>query len=428
MLPPPIPDAIPGDPDPACIPHAERSRRLRVLYSFPHPIGGPRIGSTAWYQVRALEEAGADLIVCTPSLARPLPPQVQVWRTLSRGPLRLPFRVIGRKRAIALHDHIVAQRLTALAGKIDLVHVWPLGALATLRVARELDIPTVLERPNAHTRFAYDAVQKECLRLGIVLPRGDSHAYQPDVLEREEEEYRLATRLLCASAFSERSFLDQGFSSGQLERHFYGYDETMFHSDSRASNSADHFTMLFVGVCAVRKGLHIALEAWLNSSARLNGTFLIAGEVLPAYRRKLAAQLSHPSVRVLGHRTDIPALMRRSCVLVLPSIEEGFGLVCTEAMASGCVPLVSNACTDLCKHGHNALVHRVRDVNALTSHITLLDQNPSVLQKLRAAGLETSPAITWTQAGKKLLEIYRDVVRKTAESHTHAPPYEDRFT
>ena len=63
---------------------------------------------------------------------------------------------------------------------------------------------------------------------------------------------------------------------------------------------------------------------------------------------KLAPMLSHPSVRVLGHRNDVPELMRQSDILVLPSIEEGFGLVITEAMGSGCVPLASEACTEIC--------------------------------------------------------------------------------
>src|SRR5208282_1875306 len=109
--------------------------------------------------------------------------------------------------------------------------------------------------------------------------------------------------------------------------------------------------MIFVGICAVRKGLHFALEAWLKSSASKNGRFLIAGDFLPAYHAKLAPMLAHPSIKVLGHRNDIPELMRESDVFVLPSIEEGFGLVCTEAMASGCVPLISEACTDVCRNG-----------------------------------------------------------------------------
>ena len=98
--------------------------------------------------------------------------------------------------------------------------------------------------------------------------------------------------------------------------------------------------------------------------------------------------------------------MRKSDILVLPSIEEGFGLVCTEAMGSGCVPLVSEACTDLCRHGENALVHPIGDVKALAEHITMLDKNRTLLQKLRSAGLKLAPEITWEAAGKKLLQVY----------------------
>ena len=82
--------------------------------------------------------------------------------------------------------------------------------------------------------------------------------------------------------------------------------------------------------------------------------------------------LSHPSVQVLGHRNDIAELMRATDAFVLPTIEEGFGLVCTEAMASGCVPMVSEACTDICEHMVNSLVHPIGNVDLLAEQITLL--------------------------------------------------------
>ncbi len=54
---------------------------------------------------------------------------------------------------------------------------------------------------NAHTRFAYEVVQKECNRLGVSLPPTDEHAYKADVLAKEEMEYELADYLLCPSSF-----------------------------------------------------------------------------------------------------------------------------------------------------------------------------------------------------------------------------------
>jgi glycosyltransferase involved in cell wall biosynthesis len=308
-----------------------------------------------------------------------------------------------------------------MADKVDIVHTWALGATRTLQTAARLNIPTVLERPNAHTRFAYEVVRKECERLSVALPANHEHAYKDDVLRREEEEYQLATQLLCPSEFTLQTFLDQGFSRSHLVRHFYGYDDKVYYPGAFSGTADRGLTMLFVGVCAVRKGLHFALEAWQRSTASQRGRFLIAGEFLPSYAEKLAPLLKSPGVQVLGHRNDIADLMRKSDILVLPSIEEGFGLVCTEAMASGCVPLVSDACTDLCQHGKNALVHRVGDVEALTHHISLLHENRSYLRQLRESGLQTAPGITWTAAGRALLNVYREIVTSNHSRESRDP-------
>lgn len=383
---------------------------VRVLYSFPHKLGADRICYTAWQQVNGLAAAGAEVIVHPGALQRPVPPGVEVHPTLARGRFRIPYKLLGGMRAFALHDSIVARRVEKLSGRIDIIHVWPLAALDTIQAAARIGIPTVLERPNAHTRFAYEAVQKECERLGVALPPGHEHAYDAAKLQKEEAEYASATRLLCPSDFVVKTFLDRGFREEQLVRHIYGYDEKVYYPGNEPREPNRALTMLFVGVCAVRKGVHFALEAWLKSPASREGTFLIAGEFLPAYAEKLAPMLSHPSVRVLGHRRDVPELMRRSDILVLPSIEEGFGLVVTEAMGSGCVPLVSEACTELCSHMHTGMVHHVGDVDALTQQITLLHNDRALLERLRENSLRTAKDITWTAAGRVLLRAYEETI------------------
>ncbi len=383
---------------------------LRVLYSFPFRLGADRVCYTAWQQVNGLAAAGADLLVFPASLGRAVPQGVRVVPTLARGKVRLPYRIVGTMRAVALHDRIVARRIKKLVGQIDIIHTWPLGALETLKTAARLGIPTVLERPNANTRFAMEVVQQECDRIGVTLPPDHEHAYNAEKLRKEEEEYDLADQLLCACDFTVKTFLDKGYPKEKLRRHIYGYDESLYYPSSEPQDPRRGLAMLFVGVCAVRKGVHYALEAWLRSPASKTGTFLIAGEFLPAYWEKLAPLLAHPSVKVLGHRTDVPKLMRNSDILVLPSIEEGFGLVITEAMGSGCVPLASEACTEICSHMKTGLMHRVGDVDALTQHITMLHEDRSLLGRLRSACLEAAPSVTWTAAGRVLLEAYRETI------------------
>lgn len=395
-----------------------RQPQIRVLYSFPHRLGAARICYTAWQQVNGLAAAGAHVEVMAASFERDVPQRVKTSPTLARGPFRLPYRVFGSRRMFALHDYIVSKRLQEMAERVDIVHTWPLGALRTLKVAHRLGIPTVMERANAHTRFAYEVVQAECERIGVPLPRNHEHAYNQDILRIEEDEYQRSFRLLCPSDFVVKTFLDKGFPPEKLSRHIYGFDERTYHPGKDMEGSSKGITALFVGVCAVRKGLHFALDAWLKSPASTDGRFLIAGEFLPAYQAKLAQLLSHPSIQVLGHREDIPDLMRQSDILLLPSIEEGFGLVCTEAMGSGCVPLVSDACTDLCRHLENALVHRVGDTATLAQQIALVHEDRVLLGNLRGHGLRTAPTITWTAAGKILLEVYRDTIAEFSAANS----------
>lgn len=392
--------------------------RPRVLYSYPSKLGATRICYTAWESVKNVAAAGADVLVCPGVLHRPLPESIRVKPTLARGKIRLPYKLLGRVRTFKLHDHIVASRLRELAEKIDVVHAWPVGSLQTLRVAKELGIASVLERPNAYTRFAYEVVAQECARLGVTMPPNHEHAFHEDILHIEEAEYATADFLLCPSDFVKQTFLDAGFSSDKLLRHRYGFDEKTFTPAER--HPSEGLKMIFVGGVAPRKGLHYALEAWLRSSASLKGEFLIAGEFIRSYEEKLRPMLAHPSVKPLGHRTDVANLMRQSDILILPSIEEGSALVTSEGRGSGCVLVVSEAAGAICTHMQNALVHKVGDVDQLTSHLDLLDQDRGLLEKLRSASLSTIHEITWSAAGQRLLAVYQEAIARLSHRRPNA--------
>lgn len=313
----------------------------------------------------------------------------------------------------ALHDILVARAIPRLKHAIDIIHSWPLASRKTIAAAKKCNIPVALERCNAHTRFAYKVVSDEAKRIGVCLPSNHEHAFNAAILSIEEEEYRDATGILCPSEFTLRTFVDAGIPRHKLHRFIYGVDDSIFFPPSHPRPTSSIFRMIYVGVAAVRKGLHYALEAWLHSPASQKGEFLIAGDFIPSYKEKLYPLLNHPSIKLLGHRSDIPALMRECDAFVLPSIEEGFGLVCTEAMASGCVPLVSDACTDLCIHNHNALVHRAGDVAELGAQMTTLYNNRDLLLRLRSNGIASIPNISWSAAGVSLIEAYQNIIKSS---------------
>lgn len=391
----------------------------RILYSFPHRIGAGRICHLAWNQAAGYAQSGFDVTVIASSVARRLPPGIRVHTTLGAGPLRVPRRLLGRLGSCRWHDAVTAAWLRINHAAVDAVHCWPLGSLRTLRVARQFGIPTFLERPNAHTAFAFEAVERENRRVGIGLPSDHDHATNPAVLAQELEEYALADFLLCPSEFVAGTFRDRGFAPEKLLRHQYGFDPEKFHLGNQ--NPMEPLVALFAGVCEPRKGLHTALEAWLASGAQNEGAFLICGEFVPGYRERLAGMLAHPRVRYLGQRSDLAEVMAGAHLFLLPSVEEGSALVTYEARAAGCVLLVSDASGAIGRHGDTALIHPAGDAHTLRNHIRRLGQDRSELALLRERSIAERPQLDWDAARLRLMEVVRRNARRK-DSGSHVQP------
>jgi glycosyltransferase involved in cell wall biosynthesis len=384
---------------------------VRLLYSFPTRLGTPGIGTTAWNQIAGVADHCRAVTVVCASSERPLPAGVRVIETLRVVGVKVPFRALGFMRAVRLHDARAAAILRRVAGEVDLVHCWPLGAERTLASARELGVRGLLERPNAHTRFAFAAVEEVYRELGLPLDRSSPHYPRHDRLAREEREYALADGILCPSDFVARTFMAEGVPESRLLRHRYGYDPARF-SVGDAGPAGRPFSVGFFGRGEPRKGLHVALRAWLDSGAADRGRFVIAGAIDRGYERLLASQLAHPSVHRHGHVADPAAVMRDCDVLVLPSVEEGSALVTYEARACGCVLAISDRTGAPAEDGVDALVHRAGDAAALTSHLRDLASDGELLARLRAASLERARHLTWAAAGRALADAYAAALRR----------------
>jgi glycosyltransferase involved in cell wall biosynthesis len=332
----------------------------------------------------------------------------------------LPYRLIGNERAFRFHDEKVARDVTRharwLETHYDVVHCWPLGSIATLRAAKSAGTATVLERPNAHTAFAYEVVSREHEKLGVPVTAGHSHTPNPERLRIEETEYQSADLLACPSDFVAGTFLARGVDPAKIGRHQYGYDPAKF-SPGPVARAEDHrFTMVFVGRCEPRKGLHYALEAWHRAGAPAHGRFIICGTYVPGYRKVLSRWLDGASVEERGHLADVSGEMRNADVLVLPSIEEGSALVTYEARASGCVLLVSEAAGAKLQDGRHGFVHRVGDVDQLASQLHTLVSDRALLRRMRSDSIADTAGLTWSAAAELQCALYEQAIRVSLRS------------
>ncbi|HXV33339.1 MAG TPA: glycosyltransferase family 4 protein [Gaiellaceae bacterium] len=387
--------------------------RLRVLYSFPDTVGAPGIGVAARQHTEELARLGHEVHLYCTAVAGPAPAVHRVVTTLSVAGARIPHRALGRARAYHYHDRRVALALRRLAGEIDVVHVWPRATVATAAAARRADVPVLREAPNTHTAFAYERVAEETEMLGLPAVAGHSHEGSGDALRLEEQEYEAASMIAVLSEYCRQTFLDRGIAPDRLGLHGYGFDPGRFPApESLNGRRPDGLRAVFVGRCEPRKGLHYALEAWIESGAAQRGTFTICGRFYPGYEEVLGRWLRHPSVRVLGWVDDPGELMRESDVFLFPSIEEGSAFVTYEAQASGCALVVSDATGARCEHMHQGLVHEAGDLSTLTDHLRLLDADRDLLQRLRANAVASRPTLTWEYSAGEIAGLYRDLVAR----------------
>jgi glycosyltransferase involved in cell wall biosynthesis len=304
----------------------------------------------------------------------------------------------------------VARFLAHTKNPPNVIHGWPLAARKTLLVAKRLGLVSVVERPNTHTGYAYEVVEKEFKKLRMRVPTSTTHAFNAKRLAQEEAEYDLADYLACPSEFVLQSFRDRGVANSKLVAHQYGCDPNVCFPDVRIGETPPKLRVAFVGMCEPRKGLHYALDAWIASPAAMRGEFYICGKFIPGYREYLGARLQHPSVRLLGFVSDVPTLLRKCDVLILPSIEEGSALVTYEARACGCVLLVSDAAGARCTHLQDGLVHPAGNVGILQSHITLLNDDAILLPRLRASSIAGIAELSWGRAAQRLVDVYQQAI------------------
>jgi glycosyltransferase involved in cell wall biosynthesis len=222
------------------------------------------------------------------------------------------------------------------------------------------------------------------------------------------EEYEEADLIVVPSTFALNSFVDWGLDRTKLAVVPYGVSLDVFNTVQRQSSRG--FEVLFVGTLSVRKGARDLLEAFEaidHSQKRLT----IVGTIADDIRSALWSRLTAPNIRLLGvvPQISLKHVMGQSDALVLPSIEDGFGMVLSEALACGC-PIVATTNTgarDLITDGVEGFVVPIRSPQIVAERLQRLADNPSLQQSMSAAALRKVREIGgWSKYGDAMMQVY----------------------
>jgi glycosyltransferase involved in cell wall biosynthesis len=186
----------------------------------------------------------------------------------------------------------------------------------------------------------------------------------------------------------------------------------------RGPNVPSSGYLLFVGTLEPRKNIGVLLDAYASLLARRADApaLVLAGRDTPeaaGWLSRIAAAPLSGRVRHLGYvpeeaREDLYAGAR---ALVLPSLDEGFGLPVLEAMSAGVAVVASNRGALPEVAGAAAILVDPEDVAALSSALERL-LNEETAAWHATAGLERARAFTWGASAATLHRAYADALAR----------------
>jgi len=278
--------------------------------------------------------------------------------------------------------------------------------LASGRAARGRGIVTVCDRSSAHIVHQDRLLRAEHERFGVPYA-----AVDPRVAEKEGAEYAEADAILVPSDFVRRSFLEMGVAAAKLHVVPFGVDVRAY---VRSAPRDPGFRILFVGRLSLQKGLPYLLQA--AGRARLSGATLVLTGPKDPETDVLLKRFPVPALEVTGplDRPAVVAQMSRASVLVLPSIQDGFGMVMSQAMACGC-PVIASANTggdDLFADGEEGFIVPAGDADALADRLVRLRDDAALRDAMSEKALVRVRSVGgWDRYGRAALRIFTRLAR-----------------
>jgi glycosyltransferase involved in cell wall biosynthesis len=284
---------------------------------------------------------------------------------------RPPSRALFRWQDTGF-DHWVGRSLE----RCDFIHGIPGQCRWTFESARRQGIATVLNHATGPVRQWVQIMEPEYRRVGLRLE--DYCPYDEAYFAGERREYELAEWHCAASSVVKAQLIDEGISPERIWQVPYGADQTLFHRAREPLPSKEGFRLVFAGQLGLRKGAKTLLES-LSLIGRPDWRLGCYGAVLEEAKHDLAQY--HGAVPLDFHgavpQKSLAEAFRAGSVLVLPSLEEGFGLVVPQALSCGLPVIVSDrvGAKDLVRHRENGSIFPVGDAAALAEELSWWEKN-----------------------------------------------------
>ncbi len=261
----------------------------------------------------------------------------------------------------------------------------------------------VCDRGSSHIQFQDQILREEYARWGLEFPGIDTW-----IIDRENREYEQADAITVPSEFARRSFLEKGIPECKLHKVPYGVQLDRFSKTGEPDRG--RFDVLFAGGVSLRKGVPDLLEAFKrlrHPNKWLTFVGSVSRDLSPVLKRGFLLE----RVEFVGRwpQDRLRCIMSRSHVLVLPSVEGGFGLVLAQAMACW-LPVIASEHTgarDLFTDGVEGCIVPIRSPEQIADRLQELADRPDLRETMSHASLNRVRSLGgWHAYGERMTRVF----------------------
>lgn len=281
----------------------------------------------------------------------------------------------------------------------DVVHCWSGVSEELLRSNAIQARCRVLMRGSAHIAEQDELLRDEEARAGVPIDRPTAW-----MVAREQREYALADRIVVLSEFARASFARRGLTSDRVSVLPLGVDVGQFRASpadvearARRVGRGDTLTVMYAGALSARKGL-VDLVAIARECANLRMRFTLVGPSMSETEALLSTRGANITVLGKYDQRDLASVYREADLFLFPTVEDGFGMVLTQAMAAGLPILCTTNCAgpDLVTDGRDGWVLPIRSPGAFAERLRWCETHRDELAAMVSAGTGGAVARDWS--------------------------------
>jgi glycosyltransferase involved in cell wall biosynthesis len=208
---------------------------------------------------------------------------------------------------------------------------------------------------------------------------------------------------------------------------YNGIDVTKFNSSNGSSSEwrrvlgipKESFLVSFVGRFGPEKGIPFLLKGFSAAAKNVKNLHLILigdGPLKEELRHEIVFHDLLKNVTLIGWSDDVASLLKTVDLLVLPSLNEAFGLVLLEAMAAG-VPVIGanvGGIPEIIRHEKTGLLVPPGSPEAIAASIAWIHENPEAVQRMITQARDmVNDRFTSKAMARSVEELYLDLLSRT---------------